>query len=81
MTNANDATSPSYIEGEEPDRGLTKREYFAALNHAAFISAAAFNQDAEDMMVKAGVKTGDIRNFIASMAVDAADALIEELNK
>jgi hypothetical protein len=43
---------------------------------AAIVVGAAFNQNAEDMMKRAGVDTADTEKFIASLAYDFADAML-----
>jgi predicted transcriptional regulator len=48
--------------------GLTKREYFAAMAMQGFVAATRYDSDS------------DIEYF-AQIAVQAADALIAELNK
>jgi hypothetical protein len=48
--------------------GLTKREYFAAMAMQGFVAATRYDSDS------------DIKYF-AQIAVQAADALIAELNK
>lgn len=81
MTDPNHPAHP-VIEGQDRWDGMTKREHFAALNHAAILTAAAFNQDAENMLKNAGIrKLEDVEAFIAHMAISAADALIAQLNK
>ena len=69
-------------EGVEMENGLTTREYFAGLIMQAIVSRSAFNQDAEDMMKKAGI-TGapKVEAFMAHMSVSLSDALIAALNR
>jgi hypothetical protein len=85
MTNPNDPASPILSESlaslpGASCAGLTKREYLFALNHAAILRAAAFNQGAEDMLINAGVKSADFAEFIARLAADVTDAGIAALN-
>lgn len=65
MTNGNEPASPHGAWGQQTGTGLTKREYFAAIALTSII--------------------GDERNYTvgyyAAMAVEASDALIEQLNK
>lgn len=57
--------------------GLTKREYFAAMALQGILSNSGIHA-----MAKNNLKSGDdILEMHCSMAVDHADALIEELNK
>ena len=64
MTNGNNQT---FCGGEEQARGLTKREYFAAMAMQGSVAA-----DSEDQWTFADH---------ARFAVKQADALIEALNK
>jgi hypothetical protein len=55
------------------------RDQFAGMAMQAWVSKAAFNQKAEDMMVKAGIKPGgEMEAFIAGLAYDMADAMLRE---
>jgi hypothetical protein len=62
------ANEPAYPNIQLPSlKGLTKREYFAAMALQGIIA----NKDGLDIKIERIVKS----------AVDTADALIEELNK
>lgn len=68
-----EATSNAFpMRNPDPNRddefGLNKREYFAAMALQGFVAATRYNSDS------------DIEYF-AQIAVQAADALITELNK
>lgn len=74
MTNPNDLAYPSYQEGYAPQRGLTKRELFAAMAMQATLSnphTAAQNE--EGLNALPGV--------VSICAIEIADALIEALNQ
>jgi hypothetical protein len=59
--------------------GMTLRDYFAAKAMAAIVTAAAFNQGAEDMLNKAGIKGVEkTERFISFMAYGFADAMLKE---
>lgn len=83
MTNGNDSINTILENGwtRSDGKGLTKREYFAAMAMQAIWS----NKDIVDMSEKlvAGRKYGyDFgKDIIAALSVQAADALISELNK
>lgn len=67
-TKANEPIYPiDYSEDNYVTRGLTKREYFAAIAMKGIIT----NKDGLDIKIER----------IVESAVDTADALIEELNK
>ena len=71
MTNGNDTAYPlpeRYTEHEDFD-GLTKREYFAAMAMQGIIAAHNIYE------------TGIDNEVNARTAINAADALIEALNK
>jgi len=54
------------------------RDYFAAHAMQAWLSCAAFNQGAEDMMHKAGIKEPEAKErFIARLAFSMADHMLE----
>lgn len=59
--------------------GLTKREQLAAMNYAAILGTVAFNQAAEDMMLKAGITTDRFETFAADLAISGADTLLARL--
>jgi hypothetical protein len=62
------ANEPAYPNKQTPSlKGLTKREYFAAMALQGIIA----NKDGLDIKIER----------IVESAVDTADALIEELNK
>ncbi|HNC40313.1 MAG TPA: hypothetical protein PK522_00865 [Nitrosomonas sp.] len=72
--NFTDKNREQYIARLAP--GLTKREYFAAM--------AMQGLNANGELVKALAIKGDVDypgEFIATMACNSADALIDELNK
>jgi hypothetical protein len=53
------------------------RDYFAAHAMQAWLSSAAFNQTAEDMMHKAGIQAPDAKErFIARLAYSMADHML-----
>lgn len=66
---------------EDDNCGMSLRAYIATKQMAAIVNAAAFNQGAEDMLLKAGVKLENFMPFFAMLSVQAADALIAELGK
>lgn len=64
------------------DAGMTLRDYFAAKAMQAWVSAAAFNQSAEDLLKKSGIKSvKDTEAFLAMIAYDMADAMLTERAK
>lgn len=81
MTNGNDFTHPSTHQNSDGthdfniNKGLTKREYFAAMAMQASISTidSSVLKKADDWLEEP--------NRIAQWAVRYADALIAELNK
>lgn len=71
MTNAKDSAfsfEGGQNNGEQPERGLTKREYFAAMAMQGFCANAESYVNCEF-------------DEVAEMSLFQADALIEELNK
>lgn len=55
---------------------------YAERSFTAIVAAAAFNQDAEDMMKKSKIDTVEkVQGFMAFMACDLADALEAEVMK
>ncbi len=76
MIQPNDPTHP--ITCENDDRGLTKREHFAALALQGLLTGA-FVSDPEDW--PSGIKTqADWVRHTTTSAVEYADALIDALN-
>lgn len=74
MTNAKDsayARPSSEYDGRQVEgcKGLTKREYFAALAMQGILTNSLFDTELE------------IQKSIAALSVVHADALIEQLNK
>ncbi len=70
-TNANDPAITAHLE--QVYQGLTKREYFAVAAMQGILANGCFQVNSEAV---------DQRTFHAAMtAVQAADVLIEELNK
>jgi hypothetical protein len=69
MTNPNDsATGFAWSQEQQGTSGLSKREYFSAMALQGFVAATRYHSDS------------DIEYF-AQIAVQAADAIITELNK
>lgn len=67
FTNRDDAAYPeSHPECPDPSRGLTKREYFAAAALKGLLACPDVDAAADDL---------------AGLAIKAADALIDALNK
>ena len=64
-------------DGGPASRGLTIRDWFAGKAMESMCGAAAFNQNAEDMMLKAGLKPDQILRFVAKLSYEQADAMIE----
>lgn len=72
MTNQKDSAFPLNTGGRyEPEFGLTKREYFAALALQGIVSS-------NEMM---GKSLNEHYSRTSQMAISYADALINELNK
>lgn len=67
MTELHTHAFPSNLEGYQPQKGLTKREYFAALAMQALVASG--DEGAGDRLV-------DLPEY----AVNIADALIDALN-
>lgn len=83
MTNPDDPINPIYGNVvERISAGLTIRAYIATQCMASMVGKIAFDQPAEDMMKEIGI-TGakKVEAFVAMLAVDQADALIEALNR
>lgn len=57
---------------------ISLRDYFAARALQGFVTAAAFNQDAENMLIQAGVKPADFAAFHAHLSYELANAMMEE---
>jgi hypothetical protein len=58
---------------------ISLRDHFAGLAMQAWVSAGAFNQAAEDMLKKAGIKgTETTEGFLAHTAYAMADAMLKE---
>ena len=74
MTNRNDTINPSpeWVSTENRDYGLTKREYFAAMAMQGLMA----------VQNKGETKSwGELLQRGAEISVQAADALIEQLNE
>jgi hypothetical protein len=57
---------------------ISLRDHFAGLAMQAWVSAAAFNQEAEDMMKKAGkADANEMETFVACLAYSMADAMLK----
>ena len=79
MTNAKDLINPTYSQsGVKLNKGLTKREYFAAMALQGICSTFSGSPNAERQAEKVG-KT--LSETMAIYAVDVADALINALNE
>lgn len=84
MTDGNESMNPYFFKGQDVNgeshidcgRGLTKREYFAAMVLQGMVSnpsmLAAFADKFEPT---------EVSNHLSKAACDAADKLIEALNK
>jgi len=79
MTKAKDLINPTYSQsGVELNKGLTKREYFAAMAMQGLCATFSGSPNAERQAEKVG-KT--LSETMAIYAVDVADALINALNE
>lgn len=70
MTYGNHAINIYDLNADNLNRGLNKREYFAALNMAAILSNAP-SATTDPFQLE----------YLSNCAIAAADALIETLNK
>lgn len=61
---------------EVREQGMTLRDYFAGQALSGLVGRAAFDQSAEDMLMKQGIKPEQIDDFMAMLAYDFADAMI-----
>lgn len=67
---------------DEGKSGMSLRDWFAGKALSGFVSAVAFNQEAEDMMTEAGLDPKkDVEKFVGMLCYDFADAMIEEKRK
>jgi hypothetical protein len=89
MTNGNDNVTPMHpnttSNADQIYKGLTKREYFAAMAMQAILSNPKFSENAREMAIQKGIPITDnapelIQPF-AHLAITCADTLISELNK
>ena len=79
MTKGKDLINPTYSQsGVELNKGLSKREYFAAMALQGICSTFSGSPNAERQAEKVG-KT--LSETMAVYAVDVADALINALNE
>lgn len=75
------ATSVSN-SSENDATGLTKREYFAALAMQGFSAGVFSNERVAIKLLEVSDECDiDPQKYIVGMALETADALIEELNK
>lgn len=91
MTNNDGGVAfPHFIQIELEDKtkdfrpapGMSLREWYAGQALAGFVSAAAFNQRAENMMKEAGLDPKkDVEKFVAMLAHDIAQAMVDEAAK
>ena len=69
MTYADELINPYNHNNGDIELGLTKKEYFAALNMAAMVGSCGISGNADHL------------KHLADIATAAADATIEALNK
>jgi hypothetical protein len=77
MTNANDPSNP-VMPSHGTFKGLTKREYFAAMAIQGLCASGFYTE--KKLQIQAEKLGSNITDCIAISAIDLADGLIKELN-